>query len=203
MIIDTSYFQYQPLRIPNAIQQPTIQQNTPTNVSELLAAIANMEYQLLIGALGYEQYNELMEQFESDGQWKTDALQKWKDLIDGKDEWKGVRFVIGNTYKHSLIAYYVYYQFLLNDQVYYTTTGLQRANAENSNTVIPNSQLTRIWNQFVIMYQGRYTYCGCNGWAQNNTSGNNYSMLGYMQSRPDDYSTANFTLYELQNVWGI
>lgn len=202
MIIDTSYFQYQPLRIPNAIPQISIQQNTPSNNDELLAAITNMEYQLLINALGYEQYNELMSQFEVNGDWKVSALQKWKDLIDGKDEWRGVRYSVG-TYKHSLIAYYVYYQFLLNDQVYYTTTGLQRANSENSNTVIPNSQLTRIWNQFVIMYQGWYNYCGCSGWVQNDTAGNNLSMLGYMQSRPDDYGVDNFTLYELQNVWGI
>lgn len=192
MIIDTSYFIYPPLEIPNA--KPTA--GGANNVANLQAVIEEVEYQFFLNSIGLEQYNELKDQFESDGSWKSDALQKWKDLVDGSGNWSGLRYEIG-VYKKSLIANYVYYTFLLEDQVHYTTTGLQRLRPENSDVVDPVSKLVREWNKFVTMYQGSYYHCYCTQVDNDN------SLYHYLQSKPEDYVTDYFRFYELQNVWGI
>lgn len=163
---------------------------------ELEQAIDSVEYQLLLNALGVEQYEELKSQFNSNGTWIDNPIQKWVDLVDGYGTWKGLRYTVGSA-KKSLIAHYVYYIFLLEGQVYYTTTGLQRIDASNSQTVDPTSKLVKEWNTFVIMYQGAYNICWCS------QSENEQSLFYYLQSRPDDYSIQYFKPYSLQNVWGI
>jgi len=192
MIIDTSYFINNPLQIPNAVVQPAIGTNTPNNLEKLQTAISNMEYQFLLNALGKVQTTELLAQFESDGAWIVDPIQKWVDLVDGKDDWLGLR---DSTRKTSLIANYVYYNFLLNDQVYYSITGLQRPDAANSNAVNPDTKLTREWNIFLFHYQGYYIGC--------NPTPKTFSMYNYMAANTDLYDSTYFSIYEYLNAWGI
>lgn len=49
----------------------------------------------MLDVLGFSQATELYNQFEPDGSWKVTALAKWVDLVDGKDNWKGLRYTIG------------------------------------------------------------------------------------------------------------
>lgn len=196
MIIDTSYFLYNPVKIPNAVVQPSIGTNTPNNVTELQQAIEGVEYQFLLNALGLEQYNELKAQFNPNGTWIDNPVQKWVDLVDGTGTWRGLRYTVGSV-KKSLIAHYVYYTFLLDGQVYYTTTGLQRLDASNANTVDPTSKLCKEWNTFVLEYQGAFNVCWCSQYQ------NEQSMYYFMQSNPDDYSVDYFKPYRLLNAWGI
>lgn len=191
-IIDTSYFQYPPLFIPNSKETA----GGANNIADLVAVINEVEYLLLFNALGNEQYNELMDQFELDGNWKVDALQKWKDFVDGVGEWRGLRFTMGAS-KRSLIAYYVYYQYLLNNQTPYTTTGLQRLTPENASPVDPVSKLVREWNTFVTMYQGYYGQCYCSPLFNDN------SLFHFMTNNSEVYDTQYFQFYQLQNVWAI
>lgn len=204
MIIDTTYFQKQPLFVPNTRLVPSLGDNVPSNISELESAIENLEYQLLLSCLGIEQYTELKEQFETNGDLKPDALEKWKSLVNGKGlengrYWKGLRYTVG-TNKNSLIANYVFYNFLLNDEYPYSTTGLQRPNSENSTDVNGVSKLVREWNKFVFYYQGNnFEYCLCN----NIVKTTELSLYEFMLSFPDDYDMTFFKLYPLQNIWGI
>lgn len=150
MILDTSYFINKSVFIPNVVAQPSIGSNTPTAINQLQQEIDEKEYEYFISILGNEQTNELFTQFEENGDWKLEALQKWKDLIDGKDDWKGIRYSIG-TKKISLIAYYVFFYYLKNDFSNYSTTGVQIPQSENSISQLPNEKQVNAWNTFVSM----------------------------------------------------
>lgn len=188
MIVDTSYFTLPPLYVPNAVVQPLTGNNLPTNIQRLQSVIDTMEYQLLVNALGVEQYNDLRD---------NPTQQKWIDLLNGKGNWKGLSYTIGTT-KKSLIANYIYYNFLLEDEFYYTTTGIVKPNAENASNVSAVSKLVRVWNQFVFMYQGFNYGCGC--YEATNTE---MSLLEFLNSDKEAYNTDSFRIYELQNSWGI
>lgn len=197
MIIDTSYFLYYPLYIPNVVTQPSIGSNTPTHKDELMAAIESMEYQLLVNALGVSQYNELKAQFNPDGSWIDTPMQKWKDLVDGKDNWIGLRYTTGNI-KQSLIANYVYYQFMNNLDAYYSITGLQKANDANATAINPAYKLVPQWNNFVAQYQGIINYCYCIS-----AEGNSQSLYGFLSANRELYDITYFSIYNMQNAWGI
>jgi hypothetical protein len=157
MIIDSSYFLTKELFIPNAEAQPSIGGNTPTSKIQLEQVIEEKESELLIKFLGLTQYNELKEQFEVDGSWKPTALQKWKNLVDGKDEWRGLRYEVGGK-KYSLIAYYVFFYYLSMDFSHYTTTGIQVLQSDNTTKQTPNQTQVRIWMKFLKMYQSGLNY---------------------------------------------
>jgi len=153
MIIDSSYFEGKELYIPNAVLQPSIGSNNLNPSSALAQEIEDKESELMLDVLGFAQATELYNQFEQDGSWKITALQKWKDLVDGKDDWRGLRYTIGGK-KVSLIAYYVFFYYLANDYRTYTTTGMQIAKSENATTQDPSIKQVSIWNKFIKMYIG-------------------------------------------------
>jgi len=86
MIIDSSYFQGKELYIPNAVLQPSIGSNNLNPSEGLSQEIEDKESELMLDVLGFAQATELYNQFEQGGEWKETALQKWVDLVDGKDD---------------------------------------------------------------------------------------------------------------------
>jgi len=211
MIIDNSYFQSKQTFIPNVIAQPNMQSNTPSEVNQLQMEIDSREYELLVSFLGVTQTEELLSQFETNGDWKVDALQKWKDLVDGLDDWKGLRYTVGAK-KVSLIAYYVFYYYLSDIYSTLNTTGVQIAESQNATTVSPTQKQVNAWNNFVEMYNGF-----CNGtdyrffnnwngialqWNQNN-NGNKTTLYDFMQSKPTDYDSSFFTFQTVINTFGL
>lgn len=197
MIIDTSYFLYPPLFIPNAVPQPAIGINTPSQRNNLIVAIEGMEYQLLSSALGKQQYDELKAQFNTDGTWIEQPIQKWVDLVDGKDNWIGLRYKVGNA-NYSLIANYVYYHFASNLDTYLSITGLQKAEDANAMAVNPRYKLVHIWNNFVAQYQGIINTCYCIS-----AEGNSQSLYSFLSANADVYDIKQFGIYPLQNAWTI
>jgi len=207
MIIDTTYFILPPLQIPNAVAQPSIGLNTPNNVQKLQAVIDRVEYIFLWNLLGYEQYTELKAQFNPDGTWIAEPLEKWVDLVDGKDSWPGLRYEVGDN-KVSLIAYYVYHEFLKNDRQYYSSTGLVAAEAANAVKTSVSEELTEKWNDFVIQYQGcdNYNYFRdwWHGWWYSQPITENYiSLYDYMQSNDAVYDVSFMKLYSVKNRFGL
>lgn len=205
MIINHTYFQLPPLEIPNAIQGISIRtgSETPDNIKRLNAVIDRVEHDLLINALGYEQYTELQSQFTDNGDWIDEPLQKWVDLVDGKGEWKGLRYTLG-TNKVSLIAYYVYYKFLSQSVSYFTTTGLVTNRGENGQRMMPEGEMCDMWNAFVYMYQGGYDYrFKYLNWCVCDVLPYDYSLLRFLTSNSDVYNTSFFRCYELKNMWSI
>lgn len=211
MITDTSYYQNQPLEIPNSASVPSISNDTPSNVSALDKAIQLYEYQLLFNALGAVQYADFMNQFKpapNQTELKDDAEQKWVDLVNGKDldngrRWEGLRFNIGDN-KVSLVAYFVYHQFKKNDETFYATTGEVKSESANAYNVSTDGILATRWNEFVTMYEGNqdwfYSYYHSIYWSWNwfdwHFNPNQVSMLDFMRSDTDAYDTSFFKSYK-------
>lgn len=211
MIIDTSYFQSKEVFIPNAIAQPSIGSNTPTSIVQLQQEIDQREYDMLLLFLGQEQTDELFDQFEADGSWKTTALEKWKNLVDGVDDWRGLRYTVG-TKKMSIIAFYTFFYYLKSDFSTYSTTGVNVAKSENALSQLPNEKQVSTWNTFVTMAQGdnftsrNYNFSSnWNGvmlrWTGNN--GNTVSLYDFMTKNSDVYDTSFFIRQSIINPYNL
>lgn len=211
MIINAQYFQTKELYIPNAVAQPSIGSVLPTATTQLAQEIESIEQSLLLDILGYEQLQELNAQFQEDGEWIEDPIQKWVDLVDGKDDWKGLRYTIG-TKKISLIAYYVFFYYLGMDFQTYSTTGMQIPQAENSVMNDPSVKQVSVWNKFVRMYVGRGMYD--NGDVSSNWNGsyisfgdtmigNEVTLYKYLTNNSDIYDITFFTNKTPLNYLGI
>jgi len=189
MIIDAQYFKSKELYIPNSVAQPNIGSASPSALLQLNEEIDSIEHQLLLDMLGYAQTTELKDQFELiDGEfvWKIGALQKWIDLVDGKDEWRGLRYTIGGK-KVSVIAYYVFFQYLGLDYNQYTTNGMQISKVENSITQDPSIKQVSVWNRFIKMYIG-------DNWNNNVTISTNWNgaYLSYLKNDSNELSVYDF-----------
>jgi len=215
MIITTAYFLNKNVFIPNAVAQPSIGSNTPTSINQLQAEIDEREDELLLSFLGQAQKAELYDQFESNGDWKPTALQKWKDLVDGVDfndkHWNGLRYTIG-TKKISLIAYYVYFYYLKEDFSTYSTTGIQVAQAENAISQLPNEKQVSAWNRFVNIYNGgniqTKNYAFSRNWngtmlRWNNGERNEVSLYDFMSAKSDVYNLSFFNHHNVINSMNL
>jgi len=211
MIINAQYFQTKELYIPNSVTQPSIGSVLPSATAQLNEEIESIEQSLLLDILGYEQLQELMAQFDEDGNWVEDPIQKWVDLVDGVDDWKGLRYTIG-TKKISLIAYYVFFYYLGTDFQTYSTTGMQIPRAENSLYNNPSVKKTTVWNKFIRMYIGDVRY-GLpvleNNWNgdflnfSGKVIGNEVSLYDYLMKNRDLYDTTYFTVKSHINYMGL
>lgn len=211
MIINAQYFQTKELYIPNSVAQPSIGSVLPSATAQLNEEIESIEQSLLLDILGYEQLQELMAQFDEDGNWVEDPIQKWVDLVDGVDDWKGLRYTIG-TKKISLIAYYVFFYYLGTDFQTYSTTGMQIPRAENSLYNNPSIKQTTVWNKFIRMYIGDVRY-GLpvleNNWNgdflnfSGKVIGNEVSLYDYLMKNRDLYDTTYFTVKTHINYMGL
>lgn len=211
MIINAQYFQTKELYIPNSVAQPSIGSVLPSATAQLNEEIESIEQSLLLDILGYEQLQELMAQFDEDGEWVEDPIQKWVDLVDGVDDWKGLRYTIG-TKKISLIAYYVFFYYLGTDFQTYSTTGMQIPRAENSLYNNPSVKQTTVWNKFIRMYIGDVRY-GLpvleNNWNgdflnfSGKVIGNEVSLYDYLMKNRDLYDTTYFTVKTHINYMGL
>lgn len=207
MIINGSYFKSKETYISNAVAQPSIGSNTPSAAAQLQMEIDGREYELLVSFLGTEKADELLAQFETNGNWKPAALQKWKDLVDGvtyasgTKKWNGLRYTIG-TKKISLIADYVFFHYLGDDYKQYNTTGNQIAKAENAVSQMPNVAQAKAWNRFAARYGynniGHLDYSffsNLNGqglrWGALNS--NDITLYRFMSDNSDVYDTSFFT----------
>jgi len=211
MIINAQYFQTKELYIPNSVAQPSIGSVLPSATAQLNEEIESIEQSLLLDILGYEQLQELMAQFEENGDWVEDPNPKWVDLVDGVDDWKGLRYTIG-TKKISLIAYYVFFYYLGTDFQTYSTTGMQIPRAENSLYNNPSVKQTTVWNKFIRMYIGDVRY-GLpvleNNWNgdflnfSGKVIGNEVSLYDYLMKNRDLYDTTYFTVKSHINYMGL
>jgi hypothetical protein len=211
MIINAQYFQTKELYIPNSVAQPSIGSVSPSASAQLNEEIESIEQSLLLDILGYEQLQELNAQFQENGEWVEDPMQKWVDLVEGKDDWKGLRYTIG-TKKISLIAYYVFFYYLGMDFQTYSTTGMQIPKAENSKTNEPSVKQITIWNKFVRMYVGNGMYD--NGDVSSNwngqyisfgdtRTGNEVTLYKYLSLNRDIYDITFFTNKTPLNYFGL
>lgn len=103
------------------------------------------ERDVLLKALGKTQYNELQTALGD----LPNAAQKWKDLVNGKDDWGGLKPILKG---------YIYCHWLRFDEVKLNATGAGKDNVTYSSTAEYNQKYVERWNEMIALYGGLDLY---------------------------------------------
>lgn len=143
--IDTTYFTGD-INVSNAL-----------NVTQLDQAIKQYEKEILIKLMGYELYTLLQADLDEG----VPQTQIYIDLVNGAEfthtfrsneitlKWEGLK----NDALISLIAYYVYYNFVSRDITKYMGTGISMApKGKDWERVSPVDKLCDVWEKMRVLY---------------------------------------------------
>jgi hypothetical protein len=216
-IIDNEYFLNGWLFIPNNKNINAAPVGSPSITSDLDLFRIEYERELLINAFGVTLYNGLQTALLD----LPASDQKWQDLVNGKDyainsktkRWNGLR----GANQQSLIAFYVYCQYLRNDNSTYLTTGISQSTANNAERSDPSPKFVKSWNRFLNQYQGKgynnsyptviYNRSGMVGldyYGSDNVESNLFQYLtDQNELTPTDFPDFEFKFYESYNTFGI
>jgi len=210
-IIDQTYFT-RDLSIPNINEMQT------EAFDNLNSFVDEYVRQLLRDALGIQIFNEL-DSYVIGGVFDgTGAPQYIIDLVNGKEyvnsgttyKWSGLISTQG-VFKKSLLANYVYYQWLKNNFSTQSGVGEVTITPQNANLVNPTQKLVSVWNTFLLMYQNMNT-CYPSVYYKGHTqvidwlginANTEVSLIQYLNDNDTDFSTATLRVYEYQNQLGI
>lgn len=219
-IVTPEYFEKGNLFIPNNNNLNTVIPGVPNVDENLQLFIDVFERELLVNALGITLYDEFVAELP------VPTTQKWIDLLDGVTystngksyRWDGL---VGFEMQ-SLIAFYIYCQYLRNGSTVYTTTGTVLLNSANSQNVDPTPKYIVNYNNFLKRYQGdNHQYCNNNPNVIINRSGmvgldysktNNESFVNLYQyltdqntltTNPEPFPDFEFKFYYNENSWGV
>ena len=130
----------------------------------------------------------------------TGIPQKWIDLVNGKDDWKGLIQTNG-TAKTSLLVDLVYYNWLVENVSYMTGFGDAKANPKGADNVNPTQRIVNTWNDFLFLYQdfstSNYLYNGINS---QETFSNSQSLISFLKL---NFVEKNRPIYEYKNQLGL
>lgn len=200
-IVDKSYFNNQNyIHIPLAVVDPSA---TPNNATELDYLCIKLEREILLNAFGLSLYNEIKAINDID----LPENAKFKKLIQG-DEYDG-KIWLGLDNDDSLIANYIYQEFVTQTDIRLSATGAKKVNAENATTQTPKYLIAGAHQKFIKQYQGDYLttpyiegnfidWYGCNNVEK--------SLYGYLIDKKADFTNwlpENFKIYETKNSFGI
>ena len=216
-IIDNTYFEKGWIFIPNNKDLNASPVGSPSAQSGIDFFIEEYERELLLNSLGVTLYNELQTALLD----LPASDQKWQDLVNGKDyaidgktkRWNGLK----GANQQSLIAFYVYCQYLRNDNSTYLTTGIAQNTANNAERSDPSPKFVKAWNRFLEQYQGNgYNYgyptviynrsgmVGLDYYGQGNVESNLFQYLTDQNTlTPTDFPDFEFKFYESYNTMGI
>ena len=193
MIVDNSYFTGK-LNIPNLSDN----QDYINNNDKLDNAIKEYEFIYLKSILGFEVAKDVLDKVQADGQ--VTGGQKYKDLIEGEGEWKGLRYEV-NGVKYSQIANYVYCQYLLENQTELTEAGNTIATFEKGNVISSWSKYNRAWQDMMLERQLHYVYDL--SYYNYNVNNRGFITLWEYLSNSDDWDINHFQYWENTNKLGI
>lgn len=211
-IIDESYFQRE-LYVPNSDELNSGAFN------ELQSFIDDKARLCLKNALGYALFKDLDDNI-TDGVLNDDAPQKWIDLVNGVEytldgktyKWQGLIYTEG-AFKKSLLANFVYCEWLTYNQSRMSGVGEVVTTAKNAINVNSTQRLVTIWNDFVDMYQdGIYNYeyqeyyhnnIKVIDWLGNSTYNDYVSLIKFLVDNDTYYPDAPLRRYKKQNQLGI
>lgn len=200
-IVDKSYFNNQNyIHIPLAVVDPSA---TPNNATELDYLCIKLEREILLNAFGFSLYNEIKAITDID----LPENVKFKKLIQG-DEYDG-KIWLGLDNDDSLIANYIYQEFVTQTDIRLSATGAKKVNAENATNQTPKYLIAGAHQNFIKQYQGEYLttpfiennfidWYGCNNVEK--------SLYGYLMDKQSDFlnwKPENFKIYETKNSFGI
>tara|TARA_R110000823_G_scaffold272698_1_gene391935 strand:+ start:192 stop:845 length:654 start_codon:yes stop_codon:yes gene_type:complete len=157
-LIDISYFKNGDLYIPNTENINSGEIGSANN-SDLEFYIVEYERELLINALGIVLYTEYKTALND----LNNSDQKWKDLIDGvtysnpsgvKKRWEGLK----GANKQSLVACYIFTQYLRNYNETFATTGVVKNDSQNATNQSATPKFIKAYRKFINQYQGDCEY---------------------------------------------
>lgn len=210
-IIDERYF-IKELRIPNTSEVDVDGSDMPfTGWMDQYARLYLQE------TLGASLFNDL-DSDVTDGILDAGAQQKWLDLVNGVGYsyngidyvWKGLIFTEG-TFKGSVIAYYVYCEWLKFQLSQQTGLGESRGEAVNSMSANSTHRYVSTWNTFVKMHQGVSTQTSTMHYIKgvpfydyfgNNANGY-VSLIEFLKHNEVTYPGAALKCYNYQNTFGL
>jgi len=199
-IVNNTYFQNQNyLHIPLAVADPS---GTPNNETEIDFLCTKLEREILLNALGLSLYNEVKAITDI-----NTADEKFKKLIQG-DEYDG-KIWLGLDHNDSLIANYIFQEFVTQTDIRLSATGAKKVNPENATTQTPKYLIAGASQNFIKQYQGEYLiepivtgnftdWYGCNGIEK--------SLYGYLMDKQSDFTNWKpeyFRVYETKNSFGL
>lgn len=204
-IINRSYFSNQNnLYIPLAVSDPS---SSPTNGGELDNLCIRLEREILLNALGLDLYN-LVKNLTHDSI-NAGGNLRFKKLIEG-EEYDG-KVWVGLSDENSLIANYIFQEFVTRTQIRLSATGPTRVNAENAVNETPAYLIGQAYEVFLNQYQKRYCYA-YNGLIQDSWYSSStrveveQSLFSYLTDKAEDFpewSSEKFKFYEMKNYWGL
>lgn len=198
-LIDSTSFKGE-LEIPN------LDEANSKSLTELNRLIDEKCRLLMIDVLGSENYEDLGGLLVA-GLLPDSAPDKWKLLVNGgvyttddvQHTWFGIK---------SMLAWYVYAQYVRDNVSYLSGVGEVRAEAKNAANVNSTQRYVYAWNKFVELYQGNV--CSLN-WQYPHiyhVSGNyNYNRLGgflnFLANNVVDFPNTVLRQYDAQNQLGL
>lgn len=224
-IINDTYFQAPKREIPN------LDEADSKSFAELERIIDEKCRLLLLDVLTIDQFQEL-DSYLVNGLFPANAQpdpllpnyvpQKWISLINGvvytvNDvdlKWNGLIYSLGSS-RQSLLADYVYHDWLETQVSYMTGVGDAKGNPKGANLVNPTQRIVKIWNDFVKQYQGNLsTYNGLypfwfwdgiylSLFPEYYTRNSEVSLLQFLSDNNEDYSNDNRKCFEVKNQLGI
>lgn len=214
-ITDATYYQTGIKFIPDVKVTGTPVQGVPTNttVSRLEHFIDINERLLLLSFLNVDLYNE----FELAIQDLPNASAKWQNLVNGttyvKDNETFVFDGLRGYSKDSLVAYFVFCEYIKNDNTYYSTSGVIQTKDKNAVRVDPSSKLIDCYYAFLNKYQDNNSlnepcyYMSSTGligvdYASGNDNGV-VTLETFLRDNATDYEGYNFKRFETINSFGI
>ena len=199
-IVNKSYFNKQNyLHIPLAVSNPS---SVPNNATEIDYLCEKLEREILLNALGLSLYNEIKAITDIDT-----ADEKFKKLIQG-DEYDG-KIWLGLDNDDSLIANYIYQEFVTQTDIRLSATGAKKVNPENATTQTPRYLIAAAHQNFIKQYQGEYliepiVINNFTDWFGRDCI--EKSLYGYLMDKQADFPNWNpeyFKVYETKNSFGI
>jgi hypothetical protein len=204
-IVDKSFFNDQNyLHIPLSVNDPS-GSVTPSNATELDYLCEKLERDILLNAFGLSLYNEIKALTDTSIELPENA--KYKKLIKG-DEYND-KVWLGLSHSDSLIANYIYQEFVTQTDIRLSATGAKKVNPENATTQTPKYLISRASQNFIKQYQSEYLiypniidnftdWYGCDSIEK--------SLYGYLMDKKADFTNWKpeyFKVYESKNSFGI
>jgi len=199
-IVNKSYFNKQNyLHIPLAVSNPS---SVPNNATEIDYLCEKLEREILLNALGLSLYNEIKAITDI-----NTAAEKFKKLIQG-DEYDG-KIWLGLDNDDSLIANYIYQEFVTQTDIRLSATGAKKVNPENATNQTPRYLIAAAHQNFIKQYQGEYliepiVIDNFIDWYGRDCV--EKSLYGYLMDKQADFSNWKpeyFKIYETKNSFGI
>ena len=175
-LIDYTYF----------VRDISLPGNAQANIT---ASITRYERDILIQLLGYD-YAKLVLAYNS-----STSPQIIKDIVEGKEyqegdytvKWNGLK----NTEKVSLLAYYVFIEFVKDHAVDFQQVGAVASDLESGVNVGPSGLIQRA----SVRLRELAGYCGQDVYAA--------SLYNLLSKHSDSYPLWIWNEYHIENIFGI